>query len=52
MSERKAELVRAIPSEKEEDEVNFGMSERKAELVRAIPSEKEEDEVNFELTRM
>jgi hypothetical protein len=28
MSERRAELVRAIPSEKEEDEVNYELTRR------------------------
>ena len=44
MSERRAELARAIPSEEEEDEVNRRTSERRAELAQAIPSEEEEDE--------
>ena len=45
MSERRAELARAIPSEEEEDEVNRRTNEWKSELARAIPSEEEEDEV-------
>ena len=44
MSERRAELARAMPSEEEEDEVNRRTNERKSELARAIPSEEEEDE--------
>ena len=51
-SERRAEHVRAIPSEEEEGEVNRRTSERRAEHVRAIPSEEEEGEANEEKSQL
>ena len=37
-SERRAELVRAMPSAAENLKANFRASERRAELIRAMPS--------------
>ena len=45
-SEKRAELVRTIPSGEEEGEVNRRMSKRRAELAPAIPSKEEEGEAS------